>query len=103
MPRPTSSSRSPRSARARSRTAVSTHTALAIKEIELIERLAEKTLIKDFFEQLSGGKVLGNVRSRAERLGIDLDGSHVVVVAVPASEPLERALARLAPGSLFDR
>jgi GAF domain-containing protein len=83
--------------------AVANQTALAIKKIELIERLAEKNVIKDFFEQLSGGKVLGDLHSRAERLGIDLDEPHVVVLAVPASERLERALARLAPRSLFDR
>jgi GAF domain/PucR C-terminal helix-turn-helix domain/GGDEF-like domain len=83
--------------------AVANQTALAIKKIDLIERLAEKNLIKDFFEQLSGGNVLGDVRSRAERLGIDLDEPHLVLLAVPASEQLERALARVAPQSLFDR
>jgi GAF domain-containing protein/sugar diacid utilization regulator len=83
--------------------AVANQTALAIKKIDLIERLAEKNLIKDFFEQLSGGNVLGDLRSRAERLGIDLDEPHLVLFAVPASEQLERALARLAPRSLFDR
>jgi hypothetical protein len=83
--------------------AVANQTALAIKKIELIERLAEKNLIKDFFEQLSGGNVLGDLGSRAERLGIELDEPHLVVLAVPASEQLERALARLAPRSLFDR
>jgi hypothetical protein len=83
--------------------AVANQTALALKKIDLIERLAEKNLIKDFFEQLSGGNVLGDVRSRAERLGINLDQPHLVLVAVPASEQLEHALARLAPHSLFDR
>jgi GAF domain-containing protein len=83
--------------------AVANQTALAIKKIELIERLAEKNLIKDFFEQLSGANVIGDVRSRADRLGIDLNEPHLVVLAVPASDELERALARLAPRSLFDR
>ncbi len=83
--------------------AVANQTALAIKKLDLIERLAEKNLIKDFFEQLSGGNVLGDLRSRADRLGIDLDEPHVVLLAVPASEQLERRLARLAPRSLFDR
>ena len=83
--------------------AVANQTALAIKKLDLIERLAEKNLIKDFFEQLSGGNVLGDLRSRAERLGIDLDEPHLVLIAVPASEKLERALARLSPRSLFDR
>jgi GAF domain-containing protein len=83
--------------------AVANQTALAIKKIDLIERLAEKNLIKDFFEQLSVGNVLGDLRSRAERLGIDLDEPHLVLLATPASQQLERALARLAPRSLFDR
>lgn len=83
--------------------AVANQTAVAIKKIDLIERLAEKNLIKDFFEQLAGANVLGDVRSRAERLGVDLDEPHLVVLAVPASEQLERALTRFAPGSLFDR
>jgi GAF domain-containing protein len=83
--------------------AVANQTALAIKKIDLIERLAEKNLIKDFFEQLSGGNVLGDLRSRAERLGVDLDEPHLVLLAAPPSEQLERALARLAPRSLFDR
>jgi GAF domain-containing protein len=65
--------------------AVANQTALAIKKLDLIERLAEKNLIKDFFEQLSGGNVLGDLRSRADRLGIDLDEPHVVLLAVPAS------------------
>ena len=34
--------------------AVANQTAVAIKKIELIERLTEKNLIKDFFEQLAG-------------------------------------------------
>jgi GAF domain/PucR C-terminal helix-turn-helix domain/GGDEF-like domain len=83
--------------------AVANQTALGIKKIELIEKLAEKNLIKDFFAQLSGGSVLGDIRARAERLGVDLDEAHVVVVAAPASDEFERALARLAPRSLLDR
>jgi putative methionine-R-sulfoxide reductase with GAF domain len=83
--------------------AVANQTALAIKKIDLIERLAEKNLIKDFFAQLSGGNVPGDIGSRAERLGIDLDEPHLVLLAAPASEQLERALTRLAPRSLVDR
>jgi GAF domain-containing protein len=83
--------------------AVANQAAVAIKKIDLIERLAEKNLIKDFFEQLSGGSVLGDLHARAERLGINLHEPHLVALAVPASEKLEGALARLAPGSVFDR
>ena len=83
--------------------AVANQTAVAIKKIELIERLTEKNLIKDFFEQLAGGRALGNLDSRATRLGCDLDRPHLVLAASPPDETLERSLAALAPGSLFDR
>ena len=82
---------------------VANQVAVAVKKIEVIERLAEKNLIKDFFQQLAGGAVLGDVAVRAERLAVDLDAPHVVLAAMPASDPLERALARIVPRSLFDR
>ncbi len=77
--------------------------AVATKKIELIERLTEKNLIKDFFEQLAGGNVLGDVEGRAARLGCDLDDRYLVLAAAPPDDLLERALAAAAPGSLFDR
>jgi GAF domain-containing protein len=83
--------------------AVAHQAAVAIKKIELIERLTEKNLIKDFFEQLAAGKELGQIASRAERLGCDLEQPHVVLTATPASDALERALGAALPGSLFDR
>jgi GAF domain-containing protein len=83
--------------------AVANQVAVAVKKIEAIERLAEKNLIKDFFQQLSGGTVLGDVGARADRLGVDLDAPHLVLASVPASDALDRALARLAPKSVFDR
>ncbi|MEX0816227.1 MAG: helix-turn-helix domain-containing protein, partial [Gaiellales bacterium] len=83
--------------------AAANQTAVAIKKIELIERLTEKNLIKDFFEQLAGGAVLGAAEGKAARLGCDLDTSHVVLAATPADEATERALALAVPGSLFDR
>jgi len=82
---------------------VANQVAVAVKKIEVIERLAEKNLIKDFFQQLAGGAVLGDVAVRAERLAVDLDEPHVVLAAMPASDPLERALARIVPRSVFDR
>ena len=69
----------------------------------MIEQLTEKNLIKDFFEELSGGRPRGDLEGRAARLGCDLDQAHVVVVAEPADDSLERALRNAAPGSLFDR
>jgi GAF domain-containing protein len=83
--------------------AVANQTAVALKKIELIERLTEKNLIKDFFEQLAGGNVLGAVEGRAARLGCDLDRSYLVLAAAPLDDALEKALAGAAPGSLFDR
>jgi GAF domain-containing protein len=83
--------------------AVASQAAVAIKKIELIERLTEKNLIKDFFEQLAAGAALPHVEGRAARLRCDLDQRHLVLAAAPASDALERALAGAAPGSLFDR
>jgi GAF domain-containing protein len=82
--------------------AAANQTAVAIKKIELIERLTEKNLIKDFFEQLAGGNVLGAVEGRAGRLGCDLDRKYLVVEMAPPDEALEKAIASAAPGSLFD-
>jgi GAF domain-containing protein len=83
--------------------AAANQTAVAIKKIELIERLTEKNLIKDFFEQLVGGNVLGGVEGRATRLGCDLDRKYLVVEVAPSDDVVEKAIAAAAPGSLFDR
>jgi GAF domain-containing protein len=83
--------------------AAANQTAVALKKIELIERLTEKNLIKDFFEQLAGGSVSGDLEGRAARLGCDLDHAHLVVAAAPPDDALDKALAAAAPGSLFDR
>jgi GAF domain-containing protein len=83
--------------------AIANQAAVAIRKIELIGRLAEENLIKDFFEQLAGRSVLGDLHERAERLGVDLRVPHLVMLAVPASDEFETRVARLAQGSLFDR
>ena len=75
---------------------------MGIKKVQVIEQLAEKNLIKDFFEELAGGRARGDLEGRATRLGCDLGQPHVVIVAEPWSEPLARALRSAAPGSLFD-
>ena len=82
---------------------IASQVAVAIKKTQLIEQLAEKNLIKDFFEELSGGHPRGDLEGRAARLGCDLDQPHVVLVAEPADDALERAIRVAAPGSLFDR
>jgi GAF domain-containing protein len=83
--------------------AVANQTAVAIKKIELIERLTEKNLITDFFEQLAGATSVGDLEGRAARLNCDLDRRHVVLAATPPDDRLEKALLGIAPGSLFDR
>ncbi|CAN5278029.1 hypothetical protein BH09ACT13_BH09ACT13_06030 [soil metagenome] len=83
--------------------AVASQVAVGIKKVQVIEQLTEKNLIKDFFEELAGGRPRSELEGRATRLGCDLDPAHVVLVAEPADEGFERALRSAAPGSLFDR
>jgi GAF domain-containing protein len=83
--------------------ALANQTAVAIKKIELIEHLTEKNLIKDFFEELVRGAVPGSLDVRAARLGCDLDERHLVLVAAPPSDALERVLDSVGAGSLLDR
>lgn len=82
--------------------AVASQVAVGIKKVQVIEELTEKNLIKDFFEELAGGRSRGDLEGRAARLGCDLEQPHVVLVAEPASGTLERACRLAAPGSLFD-
>ncbi|GIU95753.1 MAG: hypothetical protein KatS3mg012_2210 [Gaiellaceae bacterium] len=82
--------------------AVASQVAVGIKKVQVIEQLTERNLIKDFFEELAGGRGRGSLEGRAARLGCDLAQPHVVLIAEPASESLERALRLAAPGSLFD-
>jgi hypothetical protein len=83
--------------------AVANQTAVALAKLDLIERLTEKNLIKDFFEELSGGRAAGDLAGRAARLGFDPAARYLVLVASHAPEGVEQALARRLPGSLFDR
>jgi GAF domain-containing protein len=82
--------------------AVASQVAVGVKKVQVIEQLTEKNLIKDFFEELAGGRSRGDLEGRAARLGCNLDQPHVVLVAEPWSEALARALRAAAPGSLFD-
>jgi len=83
--------------------AVASQVAVGIKKVQVIEQLAEKNLIKDFFEELAGGHGRGDLEGRATRLGCDLGQPHVVVVVEPSSDVLARALRGAAPGSLLDQ
>ncbi len=82
--------------------AVASQVAVGIKKVQVIEQLTEKNLIKDFLEELAGGRPRGDLEGRAARLGCDLDQPHVVLVAEPWSDALARSLRSAAPGSLFD-
>jgi GAF domain-containing protein len=82
--------------------AVASQVAVGLKKVQVIEQLTEKNLIKDFFEELAGGRPRGDLEGRAARLGCNLELPHVVLVAEPADEALERAVRLAAPGSLFD-
>jgi len=83
--------------------ALASQLAVGIKKVQVIEQLTEKNLIKDFFEELARGRSSGSLDGRAARLGCDLSEPHVVLVAEPADDALERALRHIAPFSLFDR
>jgi GAF domain-containing protein len=82
--------------------AVASQVAVGIKKVQVIEQLTEKNLIKDFFEELAGRRLRGDLEGRAARLGCDLDQPHVVLIAEPWSDAFSRALRAAAPGSLFD-
>ena len=81
---------------------VANQTAVAVKKIQVLERLTEKNLIKDFFEDLAGRRLGGALEGRAARLGCDLEQPHVVVAAVRVDGALEKAVASLARGTIVD-
>jgi GAF domain-containing protein len=81
---------------------VANQAAVAVKKIQVLERLTEKNLIKDFFEDLAGQRLGASLEGRAARLGCDLDEPHVVVAAVRAPERLEKAVGSIARGTILD-
>jgi GAF domain-containing protein len=82
---------------------VANQTAVAIKKIQVLERLTEKNLIKDFFENLAAGRAGDALEGRAARLGSDIAAPHVVLAAIEADDAFEKALLSLARGTLVDR
>jgi sugar diacid utilization regulator len=63
---------------------IGAHTAVAVKKHQLIERLQEKNLVKDFFESLSRGDGgTEELSAQASRLGVVLDHRHVLFHAIP--------------------
>ena len=89
--------------------------AVAVKKVELIDRLQEHNAIKDFLEDLAHGNAsVGELHDRGRALGCDLDRPHLVLQAVPrpganprpwdeVAAALESAATRAFPGSLLDR
>jgi sugar diacid utilization regulator len=96
-------------------TSVASQAAVAIKKVQLIDRLTARNAIKDLLEDLSHGNATSlELEERAAALGSDLAMPHLVLQAVPrpgpaeagwelVAESLEQAAARAFPGSLFDR
>jgi GAF domain-containing protein len=82
--------------------AVANQAAVAIAKIHVLERLTEKNIIKDFFEDLVAQRFGPELEGRAARLGCDLEAPHLVVSAVRADSELEREIASLAQGTLVD-
>jgi GAF domain-containing protein len=94
---------------------VAGQTAVAIKKVDLIQRLEERNAIKDLLEDLAHANASpGELQERAQALGTDLSRPHLVLQAVPRPGPAERSwdevadmletgAARAFPGSLFDR
>ncbi|HZR96053.1 MAG TPA: GAF domain-containing protein [Gaiellaceae bacterium] len=83
--------------------AVANQAAVAIKKIHVLERLTEKNLIKDFFEELAARGSLEVLEATAARLGFELERPHLVVAATRVDDAFERSLAAVARGALVDR
>ena len=97
--------------------AVAAHAAVAIRRLDLMERLLEKNLVSEFFDALARSDERQRVHALARRLDIDIDDVHVTAVATDtASEPgrpsrtwpdvasrLEAAAAARLPGAWFER
>ena len=99
--------------------AIAAHAAVAIRQLDLVERLLEKNLVSEFFQALSrrdGDQ--GRVRALAGRLEVDLESPHAVVVlsqwlGTQPSHPVtawnevaakvESSMTARLPGAWFDR
>jgi sugar diacid utilization regulator/putative methionine-R-sulfoxide reductase with GAF domain len=96
--------------------AIASHTAVALRHHELIGRLREENLVKDFFEALSHDQGSeADLLAQGARLGCDLSSPHLVLQAVPwpgtgtGPRPwtdlvarLESSLSGKLPGAVFD-
>jgi hypothetical protein len=69
---------------------VANQAAVAIKKVQLIDRLTERNAIKDLLEDLSHGNATSlELEERAAALGSDLAMPHLVLQAVPRPGPAE--------------
>jgi GAF domain-containing protein/sugar diacid utilization regulator len=98
---------------------IAAHTAVAIRQHELVERLLEKNLVSEFFGALSRKEGIARATSLAARLGIDLSEQHVVVAITPWADDrdgrasgaawhevaatVEAGLSTRVNGAVFDR
>jgi DNA-binding PucR family transcriptional regulator len=83
--------------------AIAGQVAVGVRKVRLIERLTERNLIADFFDQLAQGRAGSELDGRAARLGCDLAQPHVVLMAEPPDERLEGALSAELPGTIIHR
>jgi GAF domain-containing protein len=83
--------------------AVANQTAVALKKIQVLERLTEKNLIRDFFDDLVAGRGGEPLQAKVARLGADLSRGHLVIAADGVDDVFERTLAGLARGTVVDR
>ena len=91
-------------------TTVASQTAVAVKKIQLLERLSERNLTKDFFDDLARGAEQAVIEGRARRLRCDLAQPWVVLWAGAAGSDasdwtgsLEASLAAAFRGALIER
>jgi GAF domain-containing protein len=64
--------------------AVASHTAVALRHHELIGRLREENVVKDFLDGLARGRgVPDELGAQGARLGFDLGGAHAVLHVLP--------------------
>jgi GAF domain-containing protein len=83
--------------------AVANQAAVALKKIQVLERLTEKNLIRDFFDDLIAERTGEELQAKLVRLGCDLSRPHVAVAVEDADDKFERALRALQRGTLVDR
>jgi GAF domain-containing protein len=88
---------------------IAAQVAVALRTVELVERLTEENLVRDLFDAIAQGR--GNhVAARARSARIDPDRPHVVAVfeplraggAWPAGDRVETRLRHSVPGVLCD-